>query len=297
MSDSIYNVFAPAKINLFLHILGQRKDGYHKIQSLVTFADIGDLIEIEDADHFSFELDGPFAAKFDKQSGYSDDRNLVVKAARMLAQIAEKPLKFKIRLTKNLPLSSGLGGGSSDAAACIWALQHYWSLRRDEAYLDPLLLKLGADVPVCYSCRPTVMCGIGEQLSPAPVMPEIPILIVNPNRACSTAQVFSHHQKLYSEPVLLPKHFPDLYALVDFLNMTNNDLYLPALEVVPEIGNVLHSLEGQEGMVFKRMSGSGASCFALFETRKQCEHAADTIKSDNPDWHIFTATLNSPERY
>lgn len=297
MSVSAYNVFAPAKINLFLHILGKRKDGYHKLESLVAFADAGDIIEIEEADSFSFEIRGSFSRNFENQSGYIDDDNLVVRAARMLSQIVDKPLNLNIRLVKNLPLSSGLGGGSSDAAACVWALQQFWNLPKHEAYLDPLLLKLGADVPVCYRCQPSIMRGIGEDLSPAPDMPEIPILIINPNQPCCTAHVFSHHNKAYKNPTAFPKRFSDAFDLVDFLNSTSNDLHQPALQVVPEIENVLRNLNGHDGMLFNRMSGSGASCFGLFETHKQCERAADEIKSDNPDWHVFSATLNSPERY
>lgn len=290
-------VFAPAKLNLFLHVRGRRRDGYHLLESLVAFADVGDSLEIEEAESFSFEISGPFSKSFEKQTGYADDQNLVVRSARLLSQIVGKPLSLKIKLIKNLPLSSGLGGGSSDAAACIWGLQNFWGLSKNEAYIAPLLLKLGADVPVCYACEPQIMRGIGEDLSPAPVMPEIPILIVNPNKPCNTKDVFSFYDQAYSDVISVPKHFSDLYHLIDFLRTTRNDLYEPALHIVPEIKNVLHSLDSQDGSLFSRMSGSGASCFGLFESAEHCDNAAQQIQNENPDWHVFAATLNSPERY
>lgn len=291
------NVFAPAKVNLFLHVLGKRKDGYHTLESLVAFADVGDCVAIEAADSFSFEIDGLFSGSFDQQARYTDSDNLVVKAARLLSQVAEKPLNLSIRLTKNLPLSSGLGGGSSDAAACIWALQNYWGLARDADYLEPLLLKLGADVPVCYSCQPSIMRGVGEDLSPAPDMPDIPAVIINPAQACSTVEVFARHNRHYSKAVSLPNQFKTVHDLVDFLNTTRNDLYKPAVNFLPAVQNVIGALDAEKTCLFSRMSGSGASCFGLFEEMGEAQKAANTIKTENPDWHVFTSILNSPERY
>lgn len=297
MNQKTQRVFAPAKINLFLHVTGKRKDGYHKLDSLVAFADVGDAVEIEPAESFSFIITGLFASAFHTQSGYLDDKNLVVRAARNLSQIADKALHVKIRLVKNLPLSSGLGGGSSDAAATIWGLQRFWGLQTNHDYVEPLLLKLGADVPVCYRCQPSVMRGIGERITPAPDMPEIPILIVNSGHSCSTADVFAHHNHIFTDLTSLPKRFCTVFDLVDFLSITKNDLYEPALTLIPEIGNVIHALEAQADCLIARMSGSGASCFGLFEHQDQANRAAKALKDDNPDWHVFSATLNSPERY
>lgn len=297
MADSPFSVFAPAKINLFLHVTGKRKDGYHTLDSLVAFADFGDRVSFEDAESFSFEIIGPFATQFKNQKGYLNDDNLVVRAARLLSQISGKPLNLKLSLIKNLPLASGLGGGSSDAAACIWGLQDFWRLDRNAEYLAPLLLKLGADVPVCCRCEPTVMRGIGEALLSAPQMPEIPILLVNPNKPCSTAEVFSYHNRRYSQLVDMPNTLSNVYDLVRLLKDTRNDLYPAALQVVPEIENVLHSLDSQDGVLFSRMSGSGASCFGLFDTAERRAAAFEKIKADNPDWHVFPATLNNVVRY
>ncbi len=297
MSSLPQHVFAPAKINLFLHILGKRKDGYHNLESLVAFADVGDSVEIKPADSFSFQITGPFSDSFEQINHYSDSDNLVVGAARYLSQATDNALNVSIHLVKNLPLSSGLGGGSSDAAACIWGLQNYWGLPRDADYLAPLLLKLGADVPVCYQCQPSIMRGIGEDVIHAPDMPEIPIILINPAQACPTAEVFSRHNRVYSDKVSFPKRFKTTSELIDFLKTTRNDLYAPALNYLPEIRNVLHALDAQKTCLFSRMSGSGASCFGLFENMEDTQKAADLIKLDNPDWHVFTATLNSPVRY
>ncbi|MCK5374885.1 MAG: 4-(cytidine 5'-diphospho)-2-C-methyl-D-erythritol kinase, partial [Alphaproteobacteria bacterium] len=153
------SVFAPAKINLFLHITGRKSDGYHLLQSLVGFADVGDIIEIEPSDKFLFTIEGPFASAL-KYSGANGKHNLVIKAAQGLANIANKELNVHIRLTKNLPVASGIGGGSSDAAATLWGLQEYWKLSHDTPYLWPLMTKLGADVPVCLHCQAHLVQGV-----------------------------------------------------------------------------------------------------------------------------------------
>ncbi|PCJ99433.1 MAG: 4-(cytidine 5'-diphospho)-2-C-methyl-D-erythritol kinase [Zetaproteobacteria bacterium] len=292
-------IFAPAKINLFLHITGRLSNGYHTLDSLVTFADIGDIITIEPASSFSFHIKGPFADTFknEERSAFLNGENIVIKAARSLSQIADRPLNTHITLTKNLPLSSGLGGGSSDAAATIWGLQKLWNLKHDADYIIPLMTKLGADVPVCLNCYPTIMQGIGDILRPAPTMPEIPILLINPMISCSTKDIFLHHNKQYKTNITLPKAFPTIASVENILNALDNDLFKPALELIPEIGNVMNALTAQKHCLFSRMSGSGASCFGLFETIEHAESAAETIKRENPDWWIKSGWLNRPERY
>ncbi len=300
MTDQkIISVFAPAKINLFLHLTRKMQNGYHALQSLISFADIGDLIEIEPADQFSLSIKGPFASYFKEQEHHSavGSSNLVVKAARALAQNADKPLNVKITLTKNLPLAAGIGGGSSDAAATLWGLQQLWGLDRNAPYLLPLMTKLGADVPVCMHCQPTLVEGIGEKLLQAPNMPEIPILIVNPLVSCPTAEIFMNHHGLFKDKITLPDNFATVFELVDFLRTTQNDLYAPAAQLVPEIGNVLNALDADTQCLLSRMTGSGASSFALFETIESAHNAQKIIQDENPDWWAKVGWLNRPERY
>lgn len=292
-------IFAPAKLNLFLHITKRLSNGYHALDSLVAFADIGDIITIESAPSFSFHVKGPFADSFKEEecSAFLNGENLVIKAARSLSQVADHSLNIKITLTKNLPLSSGLGGGSSDAAATIWGLQELWNLPHDADYIIPLMTKLGADVPVCLNCRPTIMQGVGDILLPAPTMPEIPLLLINPMISCATQDIFLHHNGTFKKKTSLPKSFNSVFDLAETLRTLENDLFEPALNLIPKIGNVINALNAQEHCLFSRMSGSGASCFGLFETIEHAENTAEKISAENPDWWVKTGFLNRPERY
>ena len=292
-------IFAPAKINLFLHITGKTRDEYHKLDSLVCFADIGDSVIIEHSPSFAFEIRGPFAGEFPTEQCAStiNNPNLVVKAARALSQIANKALNLKITLVKNLPLASGLGGGSSDAAATLWGLQDLWGLPRNADYLLPLMTKLGADVPVCMLCQPAIMRGIGDDLSPAPIMPEIPVVLIHSGRGCSTKDVFLKHKGAFRENVDLPKKFGSVSDVVDTVGALHNDLSSAAIDLVPEIANVLNALESEDACLLARMSGSGESCFGIFETEEDAQKSARAIAADNPDWWVETAWLNRVERY
>ena len=293
-------VFAPAKINLFLHLTGVQQNGYHTLQSLIGFVDIGDNIEITPHDHFDFSINGPFAKDFNAtelKASNTDNDNLVVKAARRLSQIEGANLKIKINLEKNLPLASGLGGGSSDAAAAIWGLQELWGLDRKAKYLLPLMAKLGADVPACLNCQPCVIEGFGEELLPAPSMQETPILIVNPLLPCPTADIFKRNTTPFKEKITLPDSFATIFELLAFLRTTSNDLHTAAVYLLPEISNVISALETQSECLIARMSGSGASCFGLFETIEEAQKAAKVVSEENPDWWVKSGWLNSPERY
>ncbi len=292
MSTTI-KVFAPAKINLFLHITDRLSDGYHILDSLATFADIGDYITIKPAPSFSFKIEGEFAKDL---AGQNND-NLVIKAAKSLAQISGNALNAEIILQKNLPIASGLGGGSSNAAAVIWGLQELWSLAHDADYILPLMIKLGADVPVCQYCKPAIMRGIGDILLPAPIIPETPILLINPMVSCSTKDIFLHYSDAFKDNTKLPKQFNSVFDLVKTLDKLNNDLFNPAVTLIPEINNVINALNSYNDCLLVRMSGSGASCFGLFEHMKDAELAANIIKQENPDWWIKTGWLNRPERY
>lgn len=293
------SVFAPAKINLYLHVTGRRDDGYHLLDSLIAFADIGDQIRIEPAQDFQFEINGDFAASFqakDRDASPSSG-NLVVQGAWALARAAQKTPGVKAVLQKTLPLGAGLGGGSSDAAAMIWALCEYWDIPRNTAYLPELMTRLGADVPVCFLCQAARIRGIGDLLDPVPEIPEMPIILVHPAKPCITADIFMHYGGAFSEPLSIPPHFGDHESFVAFLHGTRNDLYETACQAVPDIANVIHALEAQQGCAIARMSGSGSSCFGLFETQAQAENATAALQRDNPDWWITPGHLGRSGRY
>ena len=292
-------VFAPAKINLSLHVLKRKRDGYHTLESLIAFADIGDTIRIVPSDHFSFKLDGPFAKAFNDQDRRhdKDSGNLVVRAAQNLAAIARKSLDFEITLTKNIPLASGLGGGSADAAAVLHGLADIWGVSRDAQFWPVLLRNLGADVPVCMDCQPALVRGIGEILDPVPALPEIPVVIVNPLKPCPTKAVFLHNKCIQPrESAPVPEH-ADYRDFILYLKSLRNDLEAAASEIVPEIHNILNALSVQDGCDLARLSGSGASCYGLFATEDQAMDAKKQIHQENPDWWVEAGWLNRIARY
>lgn len=280
---------APAKINLFLHVTGKRSDGYHTLQSLVSFSnsdstDTNDIIEIEPAEDFKFSVTGPFAETL-KESGAEQENNLVVKAANVLADVTGNPLNIHIRLIKNLPIMAGLGGGSSDAAATIRGLLKAWNLERNTFHLLPHMTRLGADVPMCFSAEACLVQGIGEDLLPAPLMPLIPVVLVNPLQSCSTEKVFAHYMNNpYQEPIVLPSGFSSVFELASFLERQTNDLYGSALRVLPQIEEVMKAITDGNKCIFSQMSGSGATCFGIFETMKEAQKAAKAITKEHPEW-------------
>lgn len=295
----LLTIFAPAKINLYLHVTGRLDNGYHTLDSLVSFADIGDVITIEPSSDFSFHLEGPFAGAFGpkERDESPNSSNLAVRAMWMLAQAAQKHPHLKITLTKNLPLSSGLGGGSSNAASVLWGLCEWWGISHQAPYLPGLMATLGADVPVCLKCQPTRMRGIGEILDAVPPMPEIAIVLINPGKPCPTGQVFAHFAGEFHDPTPLPESIETVDGLLDILKTRNNQLLDSAIQIVPEIVNVIQAMEIQDGCKLARLSGSGATCFGLFETEGQAATAAAEIADENPDWWVQSAWLNRPERY
>lgn len=295
----VLSIFAPAKINLYLHVTGRLDNGYHTLDSLVAFADIGDEIKIEPASDFDFIVQGPYANGFSPKEldASPNSSNLVVQAVWALSRAAQKPPNVKITLTKNLPLASGIGGGSSDAGSVLWGLLEWWGISKQAQYLPALMATLGADVPVCLTCAPARMRGIGEILDPAPHMPEIPVVLLHPRKSCPTAQVFARYRSPFREPSALPDAFDNVDQLATFLKTKHNDLYAPACEIVPEVLNAVHTLESRAGCRLGRMSGAGATCFGLFASEEQAQAAARDISFENPDWWVQSGWLNRPERY
>jgi 4-diphosphocytidyl-2-C-methyl-D-erythritol kinase len=294
-------VFAPAKINLFLHVTGRRDDGYHMLDSLVGFADIGDKIEFQPAREFSFNIKGPFAGGFnakDKDAS-PDSGNLVARAAWDLARAARRDLNCRITLHKNLPLASGVGGGSSDAAATLWGLMDLWGLNIKNAapYLVGLMEALGADVPVCMECKPAMIRGVSTVEPLEMTLPEMPVLLVNPARSCMTNDIFRQFDGAFKKPVSLPDDIAEKEGFVEFLKQQSNDLTAAAAQDIPEISAVLSLLDDQKGCVLSRMSGSGATCFGLFEDEEAVMDAAEQIMLAHPKWWVRGGTLNRPVRY
>jgi 4-diphosphocytidyl-2-C-methyl-D-erythritol kinase len=276
---------APVKVNLFLHITGRRADGYHIMQSLFAFADFGDRLEVAPAQTLSLSVTGPFAQPLLQESD-----NLVLRAARALRTAAAMPaLGAALRLTKNVPVASGLGGGSADAAAALRLLNRFWGLRLPQKTLLVLARTLGADVPACLASTPQWAEGIGDELTPLEAQHCYPILIINPGSALATARVFEHYKKHGQFRSLIAKPAPA--ELLATIKAASNDLEPAACALAPEITELLHLLQDCSGMVFSRMSGSGASCFALFKTHAAQEQAAFALRQRFPAAWIYQTTL------
>lgn len=260
--------FAPAKVNLWLRVTGRRPDGYHLLDSLVVFAEVGDTVLAEASDRLSLDIDGPFAATLPP----AGDDNLVLRAARMLSASGTASL----RLTKRLPVASGIGGGSADAAATIRALTRLWRL--DPAIGARIAPALGADVPACLSGKPAIMRGIGEILLPAPSLPRHGLLLVNPGVAVATAAVFARRSGPYAT-AFSPRPWPDAAALAADIADAGNGLTAAAIEACPMIAEVIAVLRGLPGALVAQMSGSGATCFGLFPDADAARAAAALLPS------------------
>ena len=278
---------APAKLNLYLHVLGRRADGYHLLDSLVAFAAPADEITAEAAPSLSLALRGPYAAAL--RDAPSD--NLVWHAAERLAAAAGRRAAVKLTLTKNLPVASGIGGGSSDAAATLKALAALWRLGPGVADLAAIAQTLGADVPVCLAARAAWLGGVGETVEPVAGLPPVTALLVNPGIALSTPAVFKARHGAFSAPARFAMP-ADAAALAALLAARRNDLSDAAIALVPAIGEVLERLASLEGALIARMSGSGATCFALFAAADAATAAAARLRAERPDWWVAAGRLS-----
>ena len=281
-------VFAPAKINLFLHVGEKRADGYHDLQSLVVFADVGDILQIERGEGLSLRVEGPFASGLD---GEAD--NLVLHAARELAGRAGLAPNARIVLEKNLPVSSGIGGGSSDAAAAVRGLMELWQPDLTAADLHEIASRLGSDVPVCLTPRPAWMEGRGERIEPAPAIPSIAMLLINPGVAVPTGEVFSALGARSGVGARKPERLSPADALIGYLRTARNDLEIPARAHAPIIGTVLDELSALRGNALARMSGSGATCFGLFTDSAACDAAARQMRIRHPGWWVASTAISA----
>ncbi|MBF0093786.1 MAG: 4-(cytidine 5'-diphospho)-2-C-methyl-D-erythritol kinase [Alphaproteobacteria bacterium] len=284
-------LLAPAKVNLFLHVVGRRDDGYHVLDSLVAFAGVGDLLRFEAADSLTLTVEGPQAAVL---AGEAD--NIVLKAARRLAEAGGVAPRAAIYLDKRLPVASGIGGGSADAAAALRGLSRLWGVSLTEEAMGELALGLGADVPVCLYGRPASMGGIGERLDPAPSLPPAWLVLVNPGRPLSTPAVFRRRAEMFpggrfSRAAPLAEPPADAVALALALSLRGNDLMAAAISVEPEVDAVLRAISATEDCLLARMSGSGATCFGLFASPDSAGAAARRLEAAHPGWWVAAARL------
>jgi 4-diphosphocytidyl-2-C-methyl-D-erythritol kinase len=272
---------AHAKVNLHLHVLGRREDGYHLLDSLVVFAAAADTLIAEPDGALSLAVEGPFAAAL---AGEAD--NLALRAARALAASAGVARGARLRLVKRLPVAAGIGGGSADAAAALRALDRLWGLDLGPDRLAAIAARLGADVPVCLAARPARLGGIGERIDPAPDLPPFGLVLANPGVPVATAAVFAARAGAFDAPAALPEAWPDAATLARDLALCRNALEPAAIALCPVIAEVLAALRALPGARLARLSGSGATCFALFDDEATAAAAAELLAAAHPSWWI-----------
>jgi 4-diphosphocytidyl-2-C-methyl-D-erythritol kinase len=266
---------AHAKINLSLRIVGKRDDGYHLLDSTVVFSEYGDEIRVTESDTLSLEIVGEFARSLQSEP---HEKNLVWKAAIALREFSSKNCGANITLTKNLPIASGIGGGSADAAATLIALNTFWGLNLSQETLADIALKLGADVPVCLYGKPAIMRGIGEDIREFTMAEKPFIVLINPNKPLATTDVFREFAK---------HHGSDNEEVTSEFS---NDLEDAAIELMPEIGDILVSISYTKGCYLVNMSGSGATCFGLYHDKLSADNAKKELQGLYPDaWCVSTA--------
>jgi 4-diphosphocytidyl-2-C-methyl-D-erythritol kinase len=278
--------FAPAKVNLTLRILGRRADGYHELESLVAFADVGDRLALLPGETLSLAVGGPTAA-----AAGVDETNLVMKAARALSARVEGLRCGEFSLDKMLPVAAGLGGGSSDAAAALRLLARENAIAFDDPRLLQAAREVGADVPVCLEPRARIMRGIGERLSPAIDLPPIPAVLVNPRVPVATRDVFAALNAAPASPSASEAATPSAAETWSFVESGVNDLQAPAIALQPVIAAVLTALAGSHDCLLARMSGSGATCFGLYATPESALAAAAALAAAQPGWWVAATTL------
>lgn len=282
-------VFAPAKINLTLEVGRPRADGLHPLQSVVVFADVGDVVTVERAEALSLTLSGDFAADL-----VADDTNLVLRAARALADSARRPdLGAAIRLQKDLPIASGIGGGSSDAAAALRALNELWDIQADAAHLAQIARTLGADVPVCLAAAPAYMTGAGET-SVLMTLPSFAAVLINPLTPLPTPDVYRQFDAMGHGASFDDRPAPDwrdhAVALADIAAI-GNDLTAPARALMPALNEIEAVLRADARVRYAGLSGSGATMFALLDSDAAAEALAEELQRAHPQWWVTETVL------
>ena len=281
--------FAPAKLNLYLHVTGRKTDGYHELDSLVAFASIGDEVGLRKAQEFRFRVTGAQANVLTQDS----EENLVVKAAQSLAEMTGHALDMHIVLAKKLPVASGIGGGSSDAAAALRLLAQHWGLAADDPRLMQTAMRLGQDVGVCLRVENKYMTASG--VLPADKLPRADIVLINPGKGLSTPAVFKEYKESgaafspLSRLQITPRNLDELIAA---LKIRTNDLYAPACRLMPEIAEIIAVLDATPECLLARMSGSGATCFGIYSDAAAARSAAAQIRAIRPRWWVEAGVIN-----
>jgi 4-diphosphocytidyl-2-C-methyl-D-erythritol kinase len=285
-----------AKVNLTLRVVGRRVDGYHDLESVVAFADCADRLSLEPGAELDLKMSGPLAGA----CGSTSD-NLVLKAARLLGERVPDLKLGSFTLDKVLPVAAGIGGGSADAAAALRLLAQLNGMALDDERLREVALLTGADVPVCLASRACDMTGVGETLMPLS-LPTMPCVLVNPRVAVATRDVFgalglrNGELLVGATDVMEAAGWPEAGASVEdwveVLAASANDLEEPATRIQPVIGEVISALSATDGAWLARMSGSGATCFAIYENTAEAARAAKKIQRDHPQWWVHSGTLS-----
>jgi 4-diphosphocytidyl-2-C-methyl-D-erythritol kinase len=286
-------VRANAKVNLYLHILGRRPDGFHRLDSLVVFAAAHDRIEVSADRGLTLEIEGPFADAL-RRADAAGERNSVGRAARALAAAAGRTPEARIRLFKNLPIDAGLGGGSADAAAALRALVECWQL--DRRILDDagLALSLGADVPVCLHGRSAFVGGIGESIVPSPALPTFALLLAFPATGASTAEVFRGLEPPYGSDGRFSMPPPTADDLARILSSRRNDLTESTVGLVPDVAPALAAVAALPACRLARMTGSGTTIFGIFDDAPTAARAADDLRRQHGRWWVWSGELAPP---
>jgi len=272
---------ARAKVNLALHVVGRRGDGYHLLDTLVVFPEIADGLSARPAPGLVLDVDGPFAA-----ATPAGNDNLVLRAARMLRARCES-VGAHLKLTKNLPVEAGIGGGSADAAAALRLLNRMWGCDLDPAALASLGAGLGADVPMCVHSRPLRARGIGEDVVPLAGWPAIDLVLVNPARRLRVADMFAALREPHGTGLgEVPRSFKDAADLAAYLKSLRNDLEAPARDRAPELAAALKELGARPGCLMARMSGSGPTVFGIFAAAAEAARAAGWMSAQHSDWWV-----------
>ncbi|HVY12707.1 MAG TPA: 4-(cytidine 5'-diphospho)-2-C-methyl-D-erythritol kinase [Alphaproteobacteria bacterium] len=280
---------APAKINLYLHVTGRRDDGYHLLDSLVVFAPAAaDRITLVPAEAYALHIEGHEAIGLNRED---PEKNLITKALRTLSAKTGKPLNFAITLQKNLPLASGIGGGSADAAAALRAAAQFWNLSPDHPALLQAALETGADVPACLRNTPCYFGGIGDEITPVENLPRFFLVLLNPRIPLPTPSVFKARQGDFHPPARLTPMPQSAQELAALLKQRHNDLQEAACQLCEAVGDCLSMLEEAEGCLLARMSGSGATCFGLFADEKTAEAAAAKIRRQIQEYWVAVSAV------
>jgi len=281
-------VFAPAKINLTLKVGRPRADGLHPLQSAVVFADVGDIVTAEPSDTLSLTIDGEFATDLT-----ASDDNLVLRAAHALAEAAGRAPTVALALEKNLPIASGIGGGSSDAAATLRALNELWQLNYSTAQLAQIAQSLGADVPVCVGGVSAWMTGAGENFAPIET-PSFAAVLVNPLKPLATADVYRTFDRMNLGAELSntsPPAWRDQSEALAAIASLGNDLEPPARALMPELNTLAAELRADARVRYAALSGSGATMFALLDDIETAAALADALQTSHPDWWVCDTLL------